>query len=200
MLPLYDPTKETSVLAYAYPEQSNGLCLCFMSPHKYEVRYTQTEKESLAATWANKHLCEYLIRKRVLPGDRSQASGSLSRVACTAYKYREVLYTESYQKNLTNYAVVEVHCMLTWYASHWWCMQCADCSSGYNVSRGNFLIYLFVGQTFKNTSNIWVKFELCIYSQCECYVVDCNKQSEWLLEHHDWPLHEWDCTCSLQCW
>ena len=118
-------------------------------------------------------------------------------------KYREVLYTESYQKNLTNYAVVEVHCMLTWYASHWWCMQSAvaiQCSSGYNVSRENFLIYLFVGQTFKNTSNIWVKFELCIYSQCECYVVDCNKQSEWLLEHHDWPLHEWGCTCSLQCW
>ena len=65
MLPLYDPTKETSVLAYAYPEQSNGLWLCFLSLHKYEVRYTQTEKESLAATWANRHLCEYLIRKRV---------------------------------------------------------------------------------------------------------------------------------------
>ena len=29
-------------------------------------------------------------------------------------KYRDMLYTESYKKNLTIYAVDEVHCMLTW--------------------------------------------------------------------------------------
>ena len=100
MLPLYDLTKETSVLAYAYPEQSNGLWLCFLSPHKYEVRYTQTERESLAATWANKHLCEYLIRKRVyLETDHKPLVISPQLLALP--KYREVLYTESYQKNLT---------------------------------------------------------------------------------------------------
>lgn len=161
MLPLYDPTKETSVLAYAYPEQSNGLCLCFLSPHKYEVRYIQTEslwqQHEPISTYVN------ISSEKEFYLETDHKPLVISPELLALPKYREVLYTESYQKNLTNYAVVEVHCMLTWYTSHWWCMQSAvaiQCSSGYNVSKENFLIYLFVGQTFESTSNVWVKFEL----------------------------------------
>ena len=70
------------------------------------------KSKGISAEFINHEQTDNAAKQAVLQGKVkfvyiSPESLSLSR-------YREMLYTESYQKNLSVYAVDEVHCMLTW--------------------------------------------------------------------------------------
>lgn len=47
-------------------------------------------------------------------GCKGQSEVYISPESLSMLKYRDMLLTDQYQKNLTVFAIDEVHCMLTW--------------------------------------------------------------------------------------